>query len=198
MALCLPFLGATLYYLQNFYLKTSRQMRLLDLEAKSPLYTNLMETLDGVRTIRAFKWMPYMLSQNFTLLDLAQRPFYLLLCLQNWLTLVLNVAIAILAMILLALAVKLRHSMNGSLLGVAMVSIVNFSQTLSSFVNYWTNVETSLGAVARTRQYVAETPTESAGTGIVPPDWPSNYSIEFKDVSASYQYVSVNTSLSVC
>lgn len=68
-----------------------------------------------------------------------------------------------------------------------MVSIVNFSQTLSSFVNYWTNVETSLGAVARTRQYVAETPTESAGTGIVPPDWPSNYSIEFKDVSASYQ-----------
>ncbi|RQM08292.1 hypothetical protein DH86_00001496 [Scytalidium sp. 3C] len=38
----------------------------------------------------------------------------------NWLTLVLNVAIAILAMILLALAVKLRHSMNGSLLGVAM------------------------------------------------------------------------------
>lgn len=32
-----PFLGAILYFIQSFYLRTSRQMRLLDLEAKSPL-----------------------------------------------------------------------------------------------------------------------------------------------------------------
>ena len=32
-----PFLAAVLYVIQKFYLRTSRQMRLLDLEAKSPL-----------------------------------------------------------------------------------------------------------------------------------------------------------------
>lgn len=32
-----PFLGALLYIIQMFYLRTSRQLRLLDLEAKSPL-----------------------------------------------------------------------------------------------------------------------------------------------------------------
>lgn len=190
MALCLPFLGVVLFYLQKFYLQTSRQMRLLDLEAKSPLYTHLTETLDGVRTIRAFKWKGYVLDQNFGLLDLAQRPFYLLLCLQNWLNLVLDVVVACLAIILIALAVTLRHSMNSSLLGVAMVSIVSFSQTLSSFVNYWTSIETSLGAIARTRQFVAETPAElSDGAEVVSVEWPSDTSIEFKDVSASYQYV---------
>lgn len=37
MAISYPFLGILLYIVQRFYLRTSRQLRLLDLEAKSPL-----------------------------------------------------------------------------------------------------------------------------------------------------------------
>lgn len=37
MAISYPVLGALLYILQRFYLRTSRQLRLLDLETKSPL-----------------------------------------------------------------------------------------------------------------------------------------------------------------
>ncbi|PQE21894.1 ABC transporter protein [Rutstroemia sp. NJR-2017a BVV2] len=189
MALSLPVLGVALFYLQKFYLQTSRQIRLLDLEAKSPLFTHLTETLDGIRTIRAFKWKQHVLDENFVLIDVAQRPFYLLLCLQNWLNLVLDVVVACLVIVLVALSVALRHSMNGSLLGVAMVSIVNFSQTLSSFLNYWTAIETSLGAIARTRQFIRETPAELHNNGevAVSPEWPSDFSIVFQDVSASYQ-----------
>lgn len=36
-AISYPFLAALLYIVQRFYLRTSRQLRLLDLEAKSPL-----------------------------------------------------------------------------------------------------------------------------------------------------------------
>jgi ATP-binding cassette subfamily C (CFTR/MRP) protein 1 len=191
MALSLPVLGVVLFYLQKLYLQTSRQIRLLDLEAKSPLFTHLTETLDGIRTIRAFKWKQHVLDQNFALIDVAQRPFYLLLCLQNWLNLVLDIVVACLAVVLIALTVVLRHSMNSSLLGVAMVSIVNFSQTLSSFLNYWTALETSMGAIARTRQFIADTPAELHNNGAVAvsSEWPSDFSIEFRDVSASYQYV---------
>jgi ABC-type multidrug transport system fused ATPase/permease subunit len=37
VAISYPFLGGLLYALQRFYLKTSRQLRFLDLETKSPL-----------------------------------------------------------------------------------------------------------------------------------------------------------------
>lgn len=37
MAVSYPFLAALLYIVQRFYLRTSRQLRLLDLETKSPL-----------------------------------------------------------------------------------------------------------------------------------------------------------------
>ena len=42
--------------LQKYYLRTSRQMRLLDLEAKSPLYSHFIESLAGLVEIRAFGW----------------------------------------------------------------------------------------------------------------------------------------------
>ncbi len=37
LAISYPFLVAVLYLLQKFYPRTSRQLRLMDLEAKSPL-----------------------------------------------------------------------------------------------------------------------------------------------------------------
>lgn len=45
-----------LYYIQKFYLRKSRHLRFLDLEAKSPLYAHFVETLEGLATIRSFGW----------------------------------------------------------------------------------------------------------------------------------------------
>ncbi|OJJ45768.1 hypothetical protein ASPZODRAFT_17209 [Penicilliopsis zonata CBS 506.65] len=53
-AMMYPVLFCVLYMLQKFYLRTSRQMRFLDLEAKSPPYSNFFETLQGLVTIRDF------------------------------------------------------------------------------------------------------------------------------------------------
>jgi len=49
-----PFVVALLYLLQSFYLQTSRQVRLLEIEAKAPLYTHFIESVAGSPTIRAF------------------------------------------------------------------------------------------------------------------------------------------------
>lgn len=55
MDITILFVLVSVYMVQRFYLKTSRQLRLLDLEAKSPLYSHFMETLSGLITIRAFQ-----------------------------------------------------------------------------------------------------------------------------------------------
>jgi hypothetical protein len=54
--------------LQKYYLRTSRQMRLLDLEAKSPLYSHFLESLTGLVEIRAFGWSnDFLVSQLVSL-----------------------------------------------------------------------------------------------------------------------------------
>ncbi|KAL1981835.1 hypothetical protein VTN96DRAFT_2080 [Rasamsonia emersonii] len=54
LAVCVPFLAVVLSFVQLYYLRTSRQVRLLDIEAKAPLYTHFLETVRGISTVRAF------------------------------------------------------------------------------------------------------------------------------------------------
>ena len=69
------------------------------------------------RTIwNGIKWLAAGLNR---LLDASQKPFYLLLCIQRWLELVLDLTVAVLTILLVGLAVALRHSVNAGLLGVA-------------------------------------------------------------------------------
>jgi ATP-binding cassette, subfamily C (CFTR/MRP), member 1 len=189
MAISIPILFTTLYFLQKIYLRTSQQLRSLDLEAKAPLLEHFMETLQGLTTIRALSWTDYLTSEAFHQLDQSQKPFYLLLCIQRWLTLVLNCVVAGLAVVLMTLTATLRGTTNSGLLGVSMVSVVNFGQTLSSFISYWTMLETSLTAISRIQNYVSETPNENSTSLIaeLPSEWPVEPSIKIQHVSASYQ-----------
>src|ERR1700712_1748572 len=105
--------------IQKFYLRTSRQVRLLDLEAKSPLYTHFIESLSGLVTIRAFGWSDEFIEQNLVLLDNSQKPYYLLFCIQRWLALVLDLTVSVLAMVLMVLIVEFRDSISPGYVGLA-------------------------------------------------------------------------------
>lgn len=188
MALTLPVLFLLLYLLQNFYLRTSRQIRFLDLECKSPLYTHFAETLEGLSTIRAFGWQHQFNKTSQDLLDKSQRPYYLLLCIQRWFSLFLLLLIGVTAVTVVALATSLVASTSPGRLGVSLSSIVGFTTNLSWFMLFWIQMETSLGAIARVKGFQEGTMSEDKEEDNVidSEGWPSGGAIEFKDVTASY------------
>lgn len=124
MAASVPVLIITVWSLQHIYLRTSRQLRLLDIEAKSPLYSHFLESLGGLITIRSFGWEPQFQNRNAVLLDDSQRPYYLLYCIQRWLTLVLDLIVGAEAVLVVGLAVGLRHSTSPGLLGVSLNNVM--------------------------------------------------------------------------
>jgi ABC-type multidrug transport system fused ATPase/permease subunit len=67
--------------------------------------------------------------------------------------------------------------------------VLGFSAALRTLVDGWTQVETSLGAIARIKNFEETTPTEDKPeeSEIVPSSWPENGKIEFRDVTASYK-----------
>ena len=115
VAIAYPFLMLCLYYVQSFYLTTSRQLRLLDLEARSPLQSKLLETIHGLATIRAFAWGEPSVQKFQRTIDASQSPLYLLFMIQRWLQLVLELLIAATAVILVAVALHLRSTSQGFL-----------------------------------------------------------------------------------
>lgn len=158
------------------------------LEASAPLYSHFIETLAGLTTIRAFGWTRAYTHRHLSHLDASQKPYYLLLCTQRWLVFVLDLMVAVLATVLVGLAVGLRERLNPGLLGVALVNMTALSQSLSSLVNYYTQLETSLGAVARIKDFARDTPVEDGWEkdADVAEEWPAEGEVKFEAVSASY------------
>ncbi|KAI5212502.1 multidrug resistance-like protein [Aureobasidium subglaciale] len=186
MAISYPFLATLLYVVQRFYLRTARQLRLLDLEAKSPLYTHFLDTAKGITTIRAFGFLTEETNKNSRLVNDSLRPAYLLVMVQQWLTLVLDVVVMILAAVLTTLAVRL-HS-NSGFTGAALVTLMSFGDSMSSIVIFYTKLETSIGAISRLKVF-SETvqPEDKLDEDVDPPvQWPQSGRISLNDVSASY------------
>ncbi|KAB8210096.1 putative multidrug resistance protein [Aspergillus parasiticus] len=188
MAFTIPVTLVALYFLQKIYLKTSRQLRYLDLECRSPLYSHFVEVLDGLPTIRAFGWQVASTEVLIQHLDQSQKPYYMLLCAQRWLNLVLGIVVMALATIVVALAVGLHESTNAGLLGVALNHILGFNQLLSFFITSWATFETSLGAIARVKPFVETTPSEFRDGEIPEPpvSWPEEGAIHIQGLSLSY------------
>jgi ATP-binding cassette subfamily C (CFTR/MRP) protein 1 len=191
MAAVIPFAIAFLYGLQLFYLRTSRQLRFMDLEAKSPLYTHLLETIQGLSTIRAFGWAPSSLTTGLNFLDISQRPFYLLASIQQWLQLVLSLFVSGIAVLFVGVAVSTTSVSAGSI-GLALLNILTLSQSLINIVFVWTELETSLGAISRLREMETNTPKEAKDCEVLVPEasWPQNGKVILENITASYKCAS--------
>lgn len=187
-AVSFPIWFVALYFIQKFYLRTSRQLRFLDLEAKSPLYTQFAEAIAGLTTVRAFGWQRALELKNRLLLDESQKPFYLLWAVQRWLQLVLDLLVAAVAVMLVVMIVELRGVLSGPYVGIALLNVILFSQHLKLVLQYWTMLETHIGAVCRVKNFIATTVSENVASenNALPPDWPSRGAIAFQSVSASY------------
>jgi ATP-binding cassette subfamily C (CFTR/MRP) protein 1 len=123
----LPLLGAVGYLIQRVYLRTSRQVRIMDLEAKAPLCTHFLESLAGIVTIRSFGWISAYREKNNKFLLRSQVPFCMLFAIQNWLSLVLELVVAGLITCIVGLAVGLRSKVDTGYLGLALVAAVQIS-----------------------------------------------------------------------
>ncbi|KAJ6443435.1 Cyclic peptide transporter [Purpureocillium lavendulum] len=188
VAAIIPVCAGVIYFIQKFYLRTSRQMRHLDLEAKSPLYRLFTETAAGIITVRAFGWKRDMAEENLELLDHSQRPYYTMYCIQRWLNVVLDLLVAAIAIVLVGFALGFSNTATQGSIGLALINVMEFNQSLSMLINSWTGLETSLGAIARLKSFIAETKTEDLDMEheMPPADWPRRGAIELKNVTAKY------------
>lgn len=199
MTLSLPFSVVMVYVVQKVYLRTSRQLRILELESRAAVFSSFLETVQGAATIRAFGWGAAAARENMAILDGSQRPFYLLFCLRRWLNVVLDLLIAGIAVGTIWLAVVFRGSTTGGQVGVALNVILIANSTLLKLVESWTNLEISLGAVARLKEVDTTTPSEEQhpeGTcdsdnddndnDHPPRHWPSEGAIAFNNIRAAY------------
>lgn len=195
----LPAVAGVLYMIQNFYLRTSKQLRILELEAKAVLHSLVADVAAGAgpSTLRAHRWQPHLRRSFMRSLDVSQEPMYLLFCVQRWLQLVLNLVVMGLVVLVAGVAVVLRSKVSAGAVGVAFLNATTLGETLTQFVLAYTSLETSLGAIARTAIFRATTPSEvdhdQEGASSC---WPADGRVRLDNLWARYQHQQPESSAS--
>ncbi|RAH67341.1 P-loop containing nucleoside triphosphate hydrolase protein [Aspergillus aculeatinus CBS 121060] len=189
MSLAVPPLLVVCFLLQKCYLRTSRQIRLLSIEAKAPLFQHLSEALSGGASIRAFKWQTYLEEANLSMVDTSQKCTYTLFMVQQWLTLAMDLIASGLIVLLTLLTVLMPDSFDPGSSGTAVVTLMSFTQSLARLLKFWSMTESCLGAVSRIQSFTAQTPSESRGKTALPQqtNWPSRGAMELQNVGAAYK-----------
>ncbi|THV47959.1 hypothetical protein BGAL_0277g00120 [Botrytis galanthina] len=188
LTVSLPACVLVVYVVQKVYLRTSRQLRFLELEARAGVFSSFLESVEGLETIRSFGWSNAVIEDNIASVDNAQRPEFLLLCLQRWLNVVLDLLAAAVVTSVIALAVAYRDHVSGAQVGIALNIMLVANTTLLKLVESWTTLEVSLGAIARLKTLENMTPLEGGMAQTLEPvaSWPSKGNVEFKNITASY------------
>ncbi|KAI1147051.1 putative ATP-binding cassette transporter [Nemania diffusa] len=187
-----PVIILVLFVVQRFYLRTSKQLRQLDLQSKAGLQSKASEIYTGLSTIRAHGWQSVAVEEIRDKIDRTQEPHYLLWMVQTWLKLVLQLTVAGIAITVTGVAVATRKTTSGSAIGLAFLNLTNLGEALSLVISMWTSLETSLGAVARIESFEANTPSEKTVESPIDisADWPQSREIVFQNVCATYDATS--------
>lgn len=170
----MPVLLVFLFIVQHFYLKTSRQLRDLELDNSRLLVRQVTETSTGIEHVRSYNWEDAFELEFHEILEQTQKPIYFLGAAQQWLISVLDLFTAGAGTVMVAIALNVPSSASPNSMGLAFVSLITFSQTVSLFIQYFVSMKVIFGAVARIRAFAEQTPVEMDNNdgSDVPPNWP--------------------------
>lgn len=176
------------YFTQRYYLRTSRQVRILDLEMKAPLHTYFQETAAGLSHIQAFNWVEQSIERGFQLLAESQRPYYVMMLIQQWLILILGLITGSLAILLVLFALFVNHGASESSVGLSFLSLLALGKTFAAMIVAWTGLEIGAGALSRLFNFREKTPQETnVSQELLPAIWPLSGNVRFRKVTARYK-----------
>ncbi len=75
------------YFVQRYYVATSRQLKRIESVTRSPIYAHFSETLSGVSSVRAYGREQQFVDESMRILDTNQTTVYPSFCANRWLAL---------------------------------------------------------------------------------------------------------------
>ena len=188
--LILP-LGALYVYYQQYYLKTSRELRRLDSVSRSPIFANFQESLNGVSLIRAYGQEERFKFMNESRVDRNMSAYHPAINANRWLAVRLEFlgSIIILGAAGLSILTLKSGHLSAGLVGLSVSYALQVTQSLNWIVRMTVEVETNIVSVERILEYSQLTPEAPEVIEDNRPNksWPESGKISFNNYSTKYR-----------
>ncbi|NXH68662.1 MRP3 protein, partial [Hydrobates tethys] len=177
------------FFVQRFYVATSRQLKRLESVSRSPIYSHFSETVSGASVIRAYRRVKSFVDISDLKMDENQKSYYPGIVSNRWLGVRVEFVGNCIVLFAALFAVIGKNSLNAGLVGLSVSYALQVTLSLNWMVRMTSELETNIVAVERIKEY-SETETEAPWIieGKSPPeDWPSKGELEFVNYSVRYR-----------
>ncbi|XP_040004306.1 multidrug resistance-associated protein 4-like isoform X2 [Xiphias gladius] len=178
---------AVFLFLRSYFLQTSRAIKRLESTTRSPVFSHLSSSLQGLSTIRAFKVQQRFQQMFDEYQNLHSEAWFLFLTTSRWFAVRLDGICSIFVTISAFGCLYLREGLEPGAVGLALSYAITLTGMFQWGVRQSAEIENMMTSVERVVEY-AELETEAPWeTDKQPPhDWPKTGSITFDRVNFSY------------
>ncbi|KAJ7508941.1 hypothetical protein B0H11DRAFT_2169002 [Mycena galericulata] len=173
-------LGSIYYRLALGYLNTGRDLRRMEANSRSPIYSDFGELLQGIVTVRAFSAEHCFLDTLLDRVNTTTKLFYTFWMTNRWLLLNFDCLgariLSLYAVFITALFSITFLDNDAGLAGLAMTSALTFTNTVYWACRHWTGLEVDLNSVERVIEYLdlPQEPPAIIESNRPPAYWPSS------------------------
>ncbi|XP_072240755.1 ATP-binding cassette sub-family C member 4-like [Leuresthes tenuis] len=174
-------------FLRRYFLRTSRDVKRLESTTRSPVFSHLSSSLQGLWTIRAFGAEERFQEAFDAHQDLHSGAWFLFLTTSRWFAFRLDGICSIFVTITTFGCLLLRNQLDAGDVGLALSYAVTLMGMFQWGVRQSAEVENLMTSVERVVEYTeleSEAPWETQKRP--PPDWPSKGLVTFDQVNFSY------------
>ncbi|XP_051908226.1 multidrug resistance-associated protein 4 isoform X2 [Hippocampus zosterae] len=174
-------------FLRRYFLETSRDVKRLESTTRSPVFSHLSSSLQGLWTIRAFRAEGRFQKAFDAHQDLHSAAWFLFLTTSRWFAIRLDGMCSIFVTITTFGCLLLRDQLDAGSVGLALSYSITLMGMFQWGVRQSAEVENLMTSVERVMEYTeleSEAPWETKKRP--PPGWPSKGLVTFDGVSFSY------------
>uniref|UniRef100_A0A8D2D3T4 Cystic fibrosis transmembrane conductance regulator n=1 Tax=Sciurus vulgaris TaxID=55149 RepID=A0A8D2D3T4_SCIVU len=197
---------AAFIMLRAYFLHTSQQLKQLESEGRSPIFTHLVTSLKGLWTLRAFGRQPYFETLFHKALNLHTASWFLYLSTLRWFQMRIEIVFVIFFIAVTFISILTTGEGEGSV-GIILTLAMNIMNTLQWAVNSSIDVDSLMRSVSRVFKFIDMPTEEGKSTKSIKPSkngqlskvmiienqhvkkddiWPSGGQMTVKDLTAKY------------
>ncbi|XP_024120755.1 canalicular multispecific organic anion transporter 2 isoform X3 [Oryzias melastigma] len=177
------------WWVQRFYVATSRQLKRLESVSRSPIYSHFSETVTGSSVIRAYGRLDAFVLMSDAKVDENQKSHYPGIVSNRWLGVRIEFIGNCIVLFAALFAVIWKETLSPGLVGLSVSYALQVTMSLNWMVRMTSDLENNIVAVERVKEY-SETKPEApweVEDKKPPPEWPMEGKVEFQDYSVRYR-----------
>ncbi|XP_036361692.1 multidrug resistance-associated protein 4 isoform X2 [Octopus sinensis] len=176
-------------FLRQYYIQTSRSLKRLETVARSPVFSHISSSIEGLNTIRAFKSQEQFLTDFDDFQDIHTEAWFLFIATTRWLSVRLDLLCTLFILVVVFASIPLSDRLDAGTVGLSVSYSFVLTGMFQWFIRQTVEVENNIVAVERVIEY-SKLPTEasldSEPSQKPPDDWPQRGVISARNLSLKY------------